>query len=59
MEGAEYKHDLFTTDGNIITGEGPAATLPYAYKVLSFFVDENNVHQLQHDMMYLHLTGEE
>ena len=59
MKGAEYTHDLFTTDGNIITGEGPAATLPYAYKVLSFFVDEDKVRQLQRDMMYLHLTGEE
>ena len=29
------------------------------YKVLSFFVDEDKVRQLQHDMMYLHLTGEE
>ena len=31
LEGAEYTHDLWTTDGNVTTGEGPAAALPYAY----------------------------
>ncbi|HEY9551929.1 MAG TPA: DJ-1 family glyoxalase III [Prevotella sp.] len=59
MEGAEYTKELFTVDGNIITGEGPAAVLPYAYKVLSFFVSEGEVHQVEHGMRYLHLMGKE
>lgn len=59
LKGAEYTHELFTVDGNIITGEGPAATLPYAYKILSFFVGEEETRTLQHKMQYLHLIGEE
>lgn len=59
MKGAKYTHELFTVDGNIITGEGPAATLPYAYKILSFFVGDEASRTLQHKMQYLHLIGEE
>jgi 4-methyl-5(b-hydroxyethyl)-thiazole monophosphate biosynthesis len=59
MTGAEYTHELFTVDGRIITGEGPAATLPYAYKILSFFIGDENTRILQHKMQYLHLIGEE
>lgn len=55
MTGAEYTGDLFTVDGNIITGEGPAATLPYAYKILSFFIGEEDTRTLQTKMQYAHL----
>lgn len=55
MQGAEYTRQLFTIDGNIITGEGPAATLPYAYKILSFFVNEETVGELKERMQYAHL----
>lgn len=34
LEGAEYTSELVTVDGNIVTGKGPAATLPYAYRLL-------------------------
>lgn len=57
MEGAVYTRELFTVDGNIITGEGPAATLPYSYKILSFFVSEDVVDDLQVKMQYAHLMG--
>lgn len=59
LTGAEYTGELFTVDGNIITGEGPAATLPYAYKILSFFTDEDTTRKLQRKMQFLHLIGEE
>lgn len=59
LEGAEYTAELFTVDGNIITGEGPAATLPYAYKILSFFVGDEATRKLQHKMQFLHLIGQE
>ncbi len=59
LEGAEYTHELFTIDGNIITGEGPAATLPYAYRILSFFTDEDTVKSIESGMRYLHLIGKE
>lgn len=55
LEGAEYTGELFTIDGNIITGEGPCATLPYAYKILSFFIGDGKVRELQTKMQYTHL----
>ena len=55
LDGAEYTADLVTVDGNIITGEGPGASLPYAYTILSFFVGDEAVHALQKKMQYLHL----
>jgi protein deglycase len=57
MDGAHYTAELYTVDGNIITGEGPAATLPYAYKILSFFVPEDKVKQLMGGMQFLHLIN--
>lgn len=58
MTGATYTAELFTVDGNIITGEGPCATLPYAYKILSFFASEEVVKKLQKGMQYAHLMEE-
>jgi len=57
LDGADYTADLFTTDGNIITGEGPAATLPYAYEILSFFAPKEVVDKLKHGMTFMHLLG--
>ena len=54
-ENTEYTATLFQEDGNVITGEGPAATLPYAYKILSYFVSKETVAALQDGMMYDHL----
>ena len=54
-ENTEYPATLFQEDGNVITGEGPAATLPYAYKILSYFVSKETVAALQDGMMYDHL----
>ncbi|MBP5508430.1 MAG: DJ-1/PfpI family protein [Prevotella sp.] len=60
LEGADYTHELCTVDGNIITGEGPAASLPYAYQLLTILTnDEVSTRQLQHKMQFLHLIGEE
>ncbi len=51
----EYTGELFQEDGNVITGEGPAATLPYAYQILSYFIGEEAVADLQRKMQYAHL----
>lgn len=60
LEGATYTHELCTVDGHIITGEGPAASFPYAYQLLSILTgDAEGTRQLQHKMQYLHLIGEE
>lgn len=55
LTGAEYTGELYTVDGNVITGEGPCATLPYAYKILSMFVGEEKAKALQTKMQYTHL----
>lgn len=52
LKGAEYTHNLVTVDGNIVTGGGPAAAFPYAFKVLSLFVPEEKVEQLKEEMLY-------
>ncbi len=57
LEGAEYTAELFTVDGNIITGEGPAATFPYAYEILKMFVGEAKTKELQQQMLYDRLMG--
>lgn len=57
LTGAEYTATLFQEDGNIITGEGPAATLPYSYRILGYFADEDEVKKLQLKMQYAHLMG--
>lgn len=57
LTGAEYTQELFTIDGNIITGEGPAATLPYSYAILSMFADNEIVESIKEGMMYNHLIS--
>jgi len=44
-------------DGNIITGEGPAAAFPYAYELLSLLVDKNTSDQIAEGMRFKHLMG--
>ena len=55
LTGATYTAQLYQEDGNIITGEGPAATLPYAYRILSYFVGEEKARELQKKRQYAHL----
>lgn len=57
-DGATYTRELYTVDGNIITGEGPAATLPYAYEILRMFKGDDTVSALREGMMYNHLLAE-
>lgn len=57
MTGATYTAELFTIDGNIITGEGPAATFPYSYEILRMFKGDETVQSLKDGMMYGHLMN--
>ena len=57
MKGAQYTAELVTVDGNIITGEGPAASMPYGYKILELLTDEATSLALQRKMQYAHLMG--
>ncbi len=57
FEGATYTGDLVTVDGNITTGEGPAAAFPYAYELLSQLVDKQTSDQIAEGMRFKHLMG--
>lgn len=52
-----YTGELVQEDGNVITGEGPAASFPYAYRILSYFIGEEAVKDLQTKMQYAHLMA--
>jgi 4-methyl-5(b-hydroxyethyl)-thiazole monophosphate biosynthesis len=53
--GAQYTGDLITVDGNITTGEGPAAAFPYAYELLTQLVDKQTADQIAEGMRFKHL----
>ena len=55
LKGATYTADLWTTDHNITTGEGPAAALPYAFSLLAMLVSEEKAREVAEGMRYLHL----
>ena len=52
LDGADYTADLFTIDGNIITGKGPAATLPYSYAILEMLGAKDAAEALKEGMVY-------
>ena len=53
--GATYTGDLVTVDGNITTGEGPAAAFPYAYSILALLTTEETATEVATGMRYVHL----
>ncbi|MBO7128617.1 MAG: DJ-1/PfpI family protein [Prevotella sp.] len=55
--GATYTGDLFTVDGNVTTGEGPAAAFPYAYELLAQLVDKKTSDQIAEGMRFKHLMA--
>lgn len=55
LDEADYTADLFTIDGNIITGKGPAATLPYSYAILEMLGANDAAEALREGMMYNYL----
>lgn len=57
MTGAEYTADIYTVDGNVITGCGPAATLPYSYAILEMLGYTDEASALREGMMFNRLQG--
>lgn len=55
LQGASYTAELCTVDGNITTGEGPAAAFPYAYELLAQLTDTQTAQQIATGMRYVHL----
>ena len=54
---ATYTGDLVTVDGNVTTGEGPAAAFPFAYELLAQLVDQQTADQIAEGMRYKHLMA--
>lgn len=52
LDGATYTADLVTVCGNITTGKGPAASLPYAYSLLSQLVGTEKAQEVADGMMW-------
>ena len=55
--GATYTGDLVTVDGNVTTGEGPAAAFPFAYELLAQLVDKQTADQIAEGMRFKHLMA--
>ena len=55
--GATYTADLVTVDGNITTGEGPAAAFPYAYELLAQLAGKQTSDQIAEGMRFKHLMA--
>ncbi len=58
LEDAKYTGDLVTADGNVTTGEGPAAAFPFAYELLSQLVNKQTADQIAEGMRFKHLMVE-
>ena len=52
LEGAHVTGNIIEEDGNIITAIGASAALPYAFKLLSYYLDEEKLRELQALMCY-------
>ena len=57
LEDAKYTGDLVTVDGNVTTGEGPAAAFPYAYELLSQLAGKGISDQIAEGMRFKHLMA--
>ena len=55
LADSTYTADLVTVDGNVTTGEGPAAAFPFAYELLTQLVDKNTSDQIAEGMRFKHL----
>ena len=54
---ATYTGNLFTVDGNVTTGEGPAAAFPFAYELLAQLVNKQTADQIAESMRFKHLMA--
>ena len=55
LTDANYTQEVYTVDGNIITGNGPAAALPFSYAVLRAIQGEETANTVAEQMMFLKL----
>jgi len=57
LEGATYTGQLITVDGNVTTGEGPAAAFPFAYDLLGQLTSPQKANQIAEGMRFKHLMA--
>jgi 4-methyl-5(b-hydroxyethyl)-thiazole monophosphate biosynthesis len=50
--GAVVKHEQVVHDGNVVTGRGPGAAIPFALKVVQCLVSEAVCKKIAQDMLY-------
>ena len=58
LSEATYTGQLVTVDGNVTTGEGPAAAFPLAYELLAQLTDQKTADQVAEGMRFKHLMEE-
>ena len=51
-EDTEYTGALVQEDENVTTGAGPAASFPYGYQLLSYFLPAEKVEEIKKGMIY-------
>ena len=51
LEGAEYTAQLVEQDGNIVTGKGPGAAIPFAMTLVEMLVSKEMRQELEAGMM--------
>ena len=54
LDGANYTAAMVEHDGNIITGKGPAAALPFAFAIVKHLAGEAKEKELKEAMCYNH-----
>lgn len=52
-----YTGALITVDGNVTTGEGPAAAFPFAYELLAQMTSPQEAQQIAEGMRFTHLMA--
>lgn len=57
INGAEHTGAIVQEDGNVTTGIGPMAAIPYGYKLLSYFVSAEEVEKVKQGMLYNKVFG--
>jgi 4-methyl-5(b-hydroxyethyl)-thiazole monophosphate biosynthesis len=57
LTDSTYTADLVTVDGNVTTGEGPAAAFPFAYELLAQLVNQQTADQIAEGMRFKHLMA--
>lgn len=51
LTGAVVKNDMVVVDGNLITGKGPGAAMPFAFAIANKFLRKQKIDKVKFDML--------